>query len=127
MRRLAVVLVATVALSVAAATPAQADEYSNAHVPSSCLYERYWTVKGCTLDGITTPWIISKAEEDKAAKRQWTPKPKPKAKYVKVKPGQTLWRLAVDHRGNGHEWKTIAKLNGIKGTTIHAGSVLRVR
>lgn len=49
------------------------------------------------------------------------------ARYVAVKPGQTLWRLAVIYRGDGHEWREIARLNGIKGTTIYAGQVLRVR
>lgn len=48
-------------------------------------------------------------------------------RYVIVKPGQTLWRLAVIYRGNGYEWTTIAKMNGVKGTKIIAGQKLRVR
>ena len=49
-----------------------------------------------------------------------------KPRFVTVKPGQTLWRLAVIYRGNGHEWHVIADLNGIQGTTIYAGQRLRV-
>lgn len=112
---------------VAGAGTAQADtaEPSNAHYPSMCLYERWWTYEGCTLNGVTAHWVISIAQEDAAAKPK--PKAKPKAKYVKVKRGQTLWRLAVIHRGSGHEWRKIARLNGIKGTTIYAGQTVRVR
>lgn len=47
--------------------------------------------------------------------------------HVRVQRGNTLWGLAVKYRGNGHEWPTIAKLNGIKGTTIYTGQVLRIR
>lgn len=79
--------------------------------PSTCLYEAtYPGAKFC--DGAT--WVI--------------PAPKPAhPKWVKVKRGQTLWRLSVIHRGNGHEWPTVAKLNHIKGTKIYAGQWLRVR
>lgn len=112
-------LAAGIAALALVATPgvAQADtEPTNAHYPSTCLYQQWWTYEGCTLDGVTAHWVIP-----------WTkPKP-PRPKYVKVKRGQTLWRLAVIYRGNGHEWPTIARLNGIKGTTIYAGQTVRVR
>lgn len=49
-----------------------------------------------------------------------------------VKQGQTLWRVAVIAYGHkysyrekaGHEWRKIAKANGIKGTKIRTGQVL---
>lgn len=50
----------------------------------------------------------------------------------KVKKGQTLWRIAVIQYGHkyayaekgGHEWRKIAKANGIKGTKIRTGQIL---
>jgi len=53
-----------------------------------------------------------------------------RAKYpthVTVKRGQTLWGLAATYRGSGYEWRAIARLNGVKGTTIYVGQVLRIR
>ena len=47
--------------------------------------------------------------------------------HVKVRRGDTLWSLATKYRGSGHEWRNLARLNGIKGTTIYAGQTLRVR
>lgn len=63
-----------------------------------------------------------------------TPYPAAK-KYVTVRKGDTLWRIAVREYGHqyayaekgGHHWKTIAKMNGITGTKIRAGQTLRVR
>lgn len=48
-------------------------------------------------------------------------------KYVRVHKGDTLWRIAVREYHNGHQWKRIAQLNGISGTTIYVGQSLRVR
>lgn len=51
----------------------------------------------------------------------------PRPVYHTVRAGETLWRISLNYRGTGHQWTTIAKLNGITGTTIYAGQHLRVR
>jgi nucleoid-associated protein YgaU len=110
----------------------------NWHIPATCDAERWHDPAVCVLpDGTPVPWTISIAEECRSAWRynpKWAAKdsvcrkyaPKARAKWVTVKRGQTLWRLAVIHRGNGHEWRVIAKLNHVKGTTIYAGQRIRV-
>ena len=43
-----------------------------------------------------------------------------------VQSEDTLWSIAVKHLGSGSRWTEIAKLNGIKGTTIYAGQTLKL-
>lgn len=43
-----------------------------------------------------------------------------------VKRGDTLWGLAKKYLGSGLKWKKIAELNGIKGTLIRTGQVLKI-
>lgn len=43
-----------------------------------------------------------------------------------VKRGDTLWALAKKYLGSGLKWTRIAKLNGIKGTLIRTGQVLKI-
>lgn len=43
-----------------------------------------------------------------------------------VKRGDTLWALAKKYLGSGLKWTRIAKFNGIKGTLIRTGQVLKI-
>ncbi len=43
-----------------------------------------------------------------------------------VKRGDTLWKLAKKYLGSGLRWTKIAKLNGIRGTLIRTGQVLKI-
>lgn len=43
-----------------------------------------------------------------------------------VQRGDTLWRLAKKYLGSGFKWTRIAKLNGVKGTLIRTGQVLKI-
>lgn len=44
-----------------------------------------------------------------------------------VKPGETLWSIATRYYGDGHQWRAVARRNGIElsgGTGIRVGSTL---
>ncbi len=43
-----------------------------------------------------------------------------------VKRGDTLWKIAKKYLGSGLRWTKIAKLNGIQGTLIRTGQVLKI-
>lgn len=43
-----------------------------------------------------------------------------------VQRGDSLWKLAKKYLGSGFKWTSIAKLNGIKGTLIRTGQVLKI-
>lgn len=43
-----------------------------------------------------------------------------------VQSGDSLWSIAVKHLGSGGRWTEIAKINGIKGTTIYPGQTLKL-
>lgn len=43
-----------------------------------------------------------------------------------VKQGDTLWGIAQRFLGNGSDWKKIATLNGMTGTTIYAGQKIKI-
>lgn len=124
-KRIASTVVLTAAL-LAPAAVAHADDTPapSGHTSTACLYERYWQADLCP--GVH--WVISKAEEDAQAQQHHVKRTyKPKAKYVTVRKGDTLWRIAVREYHNGHQWKHVARLNGIKGTSIKVGQHLRVR
>jgi hypothetical protein len=101
----------------------------------TCQYER-WAAPDCN-----EPWTVSIAQECKqlwAENNAWVKTDpvckayQPKAKVVKVKKGQTLWRVAVICYGHkyaypekaGHKWRYLAKKNGVKGKTIYVGQRL---
>lgn len=44
-----------------------------------------------------------------------------------VKKGDTLWNIAKQYLGSGARWKEIADYNGIKGTVIRVGQVLKIQ
>ena len=45
----------------------------------------------------------------------------------KVKPGDTLWKLAALHYGNGNQWKKIADANpGLSPTTLKVGQTITI-
>lgn len=50
----------------------------------------------------------------------------PVLKTHTVKRGDTLWKLAKKYLGSGFKWTKIAKLNGIQGTLIRTGQVLKI-
>lgn len=78
----------------------------NQHTPALCEFAQYWT-PGC---GKRKPTI-----------------PDRRPKYIKVHRHDTLWHLAEKWTGSGHNWRRLAKLNHIKGTTIYTGQRLRIR
>ena len=43
-----------------------------------------------------------------------------------VKKGDSLWKIAQQQMGDGTKWPQIQSLNGLKGTTIHPGQILRI-
>ena len=43
-----------------------------------------------------------------------------------VKKGDTLWDISNKFLGAETKWKKIADLNGIEGTLIHIGDVLKI-
>lgn len=43
-----------------------------------------------------------------------------------VQRGDSLWKLAKKYLGSGLKWTQIAKLNGVKGTLIRTGQVLKI-
>lgn len=43
-----------------------------------------------------------------------------------VKSGDSLWKIAQSKLGNGNRYKEIMTLNGLKSTTIHKGTVLKL-
>lgn len=45
---------------------------------------------------------------------------------VKVKKGDTLWKISRKYLGKGTRFKEIMKLNNLKKTTIHVGQKLKV-
>ena len=45
---------------------------------------------------------------------------------VKVKKGETLWKISLKYLGKGTRYKEIMKLNNLKKTTIHVGQKLKV-
>ncbi|MDY0256269.1 glucosaminidase domain-containing protein [Gudongella oleilytica] len=47
-------------------------------------------------------------------------------KTYTVKKGDSLWQIAQSQLGNGSRWPEIQKLNGLSGTTIYAGQVLKL-
>lgn len=50
----------------------------------------------------------------------------PQSKTYTVKKGDSLWSIAAATLGNGARWTEIQKLNGLTGTTIHPGQVLKI-
>lgn len=55
------------------------------------------------------------------------PKPEPTTySTYTVKRGDTLWNISRDLLGRGQYWRKIAELNGITGTIIHTGDVLKI-
>lgn len=50
----------------------------------------------------------------------------PQAKTYTVKKGDSLWSIAAATLGNGARWPEIQKANGLSGTVIHAGQVLKI-
>ena len=45
---------------------------------------------------------------------------------VKVKKGDTLWKISRKYLGKGTRFKEIMKLNNLKKTTIHVGQKIKV-
>lgn len=43
-----------------------------------------------------------------------------------VKPGDTLWRIALQHLGSGSNWRMIFDYNGLTSTTIYPGQKLKL-
>ncbi|WP_102158769.1 LysM peptidoglycan-binding domain-containing protein [Zhihengliuella halotolerans] len=73
---------------------------------------------------------VTAAKPKKQPKKKTTPKKKkPVARTVKVKRGDTLWKLAAKHLGKGSRWPEIYKLNKSKiknPNRISPGQVLKL-
>lgn len=52
--------------------------------------------------------------------------PRPQGRTYTVKKGEGLWAIAKNQLGKPSRWKEIAKLNGIEGSTVRAGQVLKM-
>ncbi|MBE5966267.1 MAG: LysM peptidoglycan-binding domain-containing protein [Lachnospiraceae bacterium] len=50
----------------------------------------------------------------------------PTYKVVKVKKGDTLWKISSKHLGKGNRFKEIIKLNNLKKTTLYVGQKLKL-
>lgn len=51
---------------------------------------------------------------------------KPEDNIYIVKPGDTLWRIALQHLGNGSNWRIIFDYNDLTSTTIYPGQKLKL-
>jgi len=52
--------------------------------------------------------------------------PRPQGRTYTVKKGEGLWAIAREQLGKAGRWKEIAKLNGISGSSVRAGQVLKM-
>ncbi len=76
-------------------------------------------------NGIANPNVIYVGQKIKIPSgKSGTSTPAPKT-YT-VKKGDSLWQIAQSQLGNGSRWPEIQKLNGLSGTTIYAGQVLKI-
>lgn len=50
----------------------------------------------------------------------------PKENIYVVKPGDTLWRIALQHLGSGSNWRLIFDYNDLTSTTIYPGQKLKL-
>ncbi len=76
-------------------------------------------------NGIANPNVIYVGQKIKIPSgKSGTSTPAPKT-YT-VKKGDSLWQIAQSQLGNGSRWPEIQKLNGLSGTTIYAGQVLKL-
>lgn len=113
-KTIATALVVAAGILIAPAANASTDPWAddpatlNQHTPAVCDYAQYATPSLCA--GAAAP-----------------SHPDTRPHFVRVKRHDTLWHLALVYYGNGHDWKRLAKLNHIHGTTIHTGQKLRIR
>lgn len=78
-------------------------------------------------NGIKNPNLINVGQQIKIpGKNQPAVEQKPTGKTYTVKKGDSLWRIAYIHLGNGARYPEIRELNGLKSDTIHAGQVLKL-
>lgn len=52
--------------------------------------------------------------------------PRPQGRTYTVKKGEGLWAIAKTQLGKPSRWKEIAELNGISGSSVRAGQVLKM-
>ena len=133
--------IATVVLGLAgiAATTVATEAHAGPgiNLPIECEFASTWTKKACTVQGNTFPANYSvkqinaqpKYSKVRAAVAELcaddTFMQMPYAKYVRK--GDTLWSIAVKAYGNGHQYKAIQKLNGLRSTAIKPGQWLIVK
>ena len=70
--------------------------------------------------------FVSKQETAAAPVEQVEPTEEATLRTYTVQRGDSLWKLAKKYLGSGFKWTQIAKLNGIKGTLIRTGQVLKI-
>lgn len=85
----------------------------------------FQTAAGIEVDGSLAE---SKAALDAYSKPQNEPETNVDANYTLyvVQSGDNLWGISKKLLGAGGKWKQIADLNGLTGTLIHAGDVLKI-
>ena len=77
-------------------------------------------------NGIANPNIIHVGQKIKIPSGNTGGPPAKTYKTYTVKKGDSLWAIAQKELGNGSRWPEIQKLNGLSGTTIYAGQVLKI-
>lgn len=77
-------------------------------------------------NGIANPNIIHVGQKIKIPSGNTGGPPAKTYKPYTVKKGDSLWAIAQKELGNGSRWPEIQKLNGLSGTTIYAGQVLKI-
>lgn len=76
-------------------------------------------------------WFTGRTYEDDGAQESPVENPsetpsEPAYTTYTVKKGDTLWGISDKLLGTGTKWKEIAALNGIEGTLIHIGDILKI-
>lgn len=84
-------------------------------------YKEFMTLNSLTSTTIHAGLILMIPGTNKAAEEA----AKATSTYT-VKKGDSLWKIAASHLGNGARYREIMQLSGITSTTIYAGQILTI-